>query len=486
MIAIICKCKCISLNYRCTDHNKKQTKNKLDVSKSCVDANINDKNLGYIMVSRCPRKGLNKEIISSCEDEKQSDLLRRLPVFSISTNQTYKNVFCAKCNNITDFTYWRLEADCDGKEQDLFINQTFQDVIGGAKKYCELHYQPVRQQHEKFCVLQVDSCDKIDSAKQNPAWNTAKTLCKAYSYPTCLRSGRHSRNAHCRLCETAARTTTDIDCLCTSQGKTPDLSIIFDFSSKSQYTLKNEKGDEFFFKIETRNCETSQVYDPFTQTCRRSIATLRDNSVNNTKKNICSSNVLLMKSDFRLFPNGSIYVRNHNRLYRNSEYFILDNKAVLCINFTRTYTEKSTQQAPGKFESQEELAMELITYIGGGLSVLGLLMLLAVYSCFSKLRNLPGKIVMSLSGALLIYQVCFFLTGQYERRGVCSAVAIVLHYFLLASFTWMSIMAFDVAKTFTSEGKAIICELNNNELFILTKCNLNTLFYSTPGYIKLI
>ena len=129
---------------------------------------------------------------------------------------------------------------------------------------------------------------------------------------------------------------------------------------------------------------------------------------------------------------------------------------MLCTNFTRSYTEKSTQQAPGKFESQEELAKELITYIGGGLSVFGLLMLLAVYSWFSELRNLPGKIVMSLSGALLIYQVCFFLTGQTERRGVCSAVAIVLHYFLLASFTWMSVMAFEVARTFTTKGKSAL------------------------------
>ena len=87
---------------------------------------------------------------------------------------------------------------------------------------------------------------------------------------------------------------------------------------------------------------------------------------------------------------------------------------------------------------------------------MGLSILLAVYSWFSELRNLPGKIVISLSGTVLIYQVCFFLTGQTERRGVCSAVAIVLHYFLLASFTWMSVMAFDLALTFASKGKTLI------------------------------
>ena len=306
---------CIILNYRCKDHNKRQTKSTLDVSKSCIDVNLKNKNLGYIMVSRCLRKGLNKEMISSCEDEKQLDLLRRLPVFSISTNETYKNVFCAKCNNITDFAYWRFKADCAGKEQDLFVNKTFLDVFGRAKKYCTLHYYPVRQQHEKFCVLQVDSCDNIKFAEENPAWKTAKTLCKAYSNPIYLRFGQHSRNAHCRLCETAARTNTGIHCIRPSSGvnRGPDLSIIFDFLSKL-YTLRNGRDGQGFFAIKTRSCETNQVYDPFTQTCRRSIATLRDNSVNNTNKNICSSNTLLNESDFRLLSNGSIYVQDHNIL----------------------------------------------------------------------------------------------------------------------------------------------------------------------------
>ena len=216
----------------------------------------------------------------------------------------------------------------------------------------------------------------------------SETLCKAYSNPIYLRFGQHSRNAHCRLCKTAVRNNTDIHSIRPSFGGNlvPDLPIIFNFSSKS-YTLRNGRDGQDSFTIKTLSCETNQVYDPFTQACRRSIATLRNNFLNITNKNICSPNILLNESEFRSLPNGSVYVLKHNRLYGNAEYFVIDNIKLLCTNFTRSYTEKSTQQAPRKFESQEELALEFITYTGGGLSVLGLSILLAVYSWLSELRN---------------------------------------------------------------------------------------------------
>ena len=80
---------------------------------------------------------------------------------------------------------------------------------------------------------------------------------------------------------------------------------------------------------------------------------------------------------------------------------------VIQLYFVPTLPE-TTQKNPTKLisrntDSQDASILGLITYIGGGLSLLGLFILLAVYSWFSELRNLPGKIVMSLSGALLIY-----------------------------------------------------------------------------------
>ena len=93
-------------------------------------------------------------------------------------------------------------------------------------------------------------------------------------------------------------------------------------------------------------------------------------------------------------------------------------------------------------------------YVGGALSILSLIILIAVYVLIKEFKKLPGKIVMSLACALLVFQVLFFLTGVTGRPALCSAVAVVLHYFLLASFTWMNVLAVDMAFTFVSLGKS--------------------------------
>ena len=95
-----------------------------------------------------------------------------------------------------------------------------------------------------------------------------------------------------------------------------------------------------------------------------------------------------------------------------------------------------------------------ITLIGSVLSIVSLCFLLGVYMSFKELGNLPGKCLISLSWALLFYQVIFLFTKMSkEVEGVCKAIAIGLHFFALAAFSWMSVMAFDTACTFTVQGQ---------------------------------
>ena len=95
-----------------------------------------------------------------------------------------------------------------------------------------------------------------------------------------------------------------------------------------------------------------------------------------------------------------------------------------------------------------------ITLIGSVLSIVSLCFLLGVYMAFKELRNLPGKCLISLSWALLFYQVIFLFTKMSkEVEGVCKAIAIGLHFFALAAFSWMSVVAFDTACTFTAQGQ---------------------------------
>lgn len=55
---------------------------------------------------------------------------------------------------------------------------------------------------------------------------------------------------------------------------------------------------------------------------------------------------------------------------------------------------------------------------------------------------------------MLFYQGIFLGTEKSrEVATLCKAVAIFLHLFLLAGFSWMSVMAFDTASTFSVKGK---------------------------------
>ena len=94
-----------------------------------------------------------------------------------------------------------------------------------------------------------------------------------------------------------------------------------------------------------------------------------------------------------------------------------------------------------------------ITFIGSILSIISLLFLVVVYMSFKELRNLPGKRLVSLSIALVWYQIIFRLSAVYKDvEGLCKAVAICLHFFFLAAFSWMSVIAFDTTNTFKVQG----------------------------------
>ena len=94
-----------------------------------------------------------------------------------------------------------------------------------------------------------------------------------------------------------------------------------------------------------------------------------------------------------------------------------------------------------------------ITSIGMPLSMALLFFLLIVYLSFEELRNLPGKCVINLCGALLCYQALFLSTEKSTEVPIlCQAVVILLHFFVRSAFSWMTVMAKDTASTFTTTG----------------------------------
>ncbi|XP_072514997.1 uncharacterized protein [Salminus brasiliensis] len=100
-----------------------------------------------------------------------------------------------------------------------------------------------------------------------------------------------------------------------------------------------------------------------------------------------------------------------------------------------------------------------ITYIGCGISAIFLSITLLTYLAFEKLRkDIPSKILIQLCFALLLLNLVFLLDSWLalypDAVGLCISTAFFLHYFLLASFTWMALeavqMYFALVKVFNT------------------------------------
>ena len=396
------------------------------------------------------------------------------------TSINYRNYFCARCNRATDVTFWQARQDCDKVHtQGNFDLTSFRQLRCNERKY-SWTFSPPGNAIAHYCTLtKPNSLCKEASRNEQVNWEMVRSLCEAYYLPVCQQQSRFEgtlyNNPHCLLCDVQSFLNSHcFECPLPSKEIGPKgLQIIFDFSSTS--AIKVTAAGRTIVMIPDR-CSERQVYDPFSQFCRdltpvpRALMEIKSNptlsttifnstSITNltnfTSDVTLSQNCTLVQftnAEVKLFPNGSVYIKSHNQTYPRILYNLNGTGIILCTNFTRNFTKSFEVVAESK-ESDNSLALRVITYVGGTLSILSLIILIAVYARIKKFKTLPGKIVMSLCCALLVFQVVFFLNNITGIPALCSTVAVVLHYFLLASFTWMNILAADMIYTIVSAGK---------------------------------
>ena len=126
---------------------------------------------------------------------------------------------------------------------------------------------------------------------------------------------------------------------------------------------------------------------------------------------------------------------------------------------------------------------EILTIIGIALSLIGLVCLLFIYALFPTLRNLPGKnliclclsfmsVYLTMIASVLIMKAFGdvnsnsvgnetlskdpTLRTQYDW--VFYSIAVFLHYAFLCTFSWTSIIAFDICRTFLVNSYYSACK----------------------------
>uniref|UniRef100_A0A8C4Q8U7 Uncharacterized protein n=1 Tax=Eptatretus burgeri TaxID=7764 RepID=A0A8C4Q8U7_EPTBU len=97
------------------------------------------------------------------------------------------------------------------------------------------------------------------------------------------------------------------------------------------------------------------------------------------------------------------------------------------------------------YTKEQKSILTIITHIGCGISAIFLALTLLTYLFLNKLRkDHPSKILLNLCLALFMLNLVFLLNSwiaMMETPAMCTAIAAVLHYFFLASITWMGLEA---------------------------------------------
>lgn len=148
------------------------------------------------------------------------------------------------------------------------------------------------------------------------------------------------------------------------------------------------------------------------------------------------------------YKNFSIKIKHTDRIYTNRQYryanYRPDLNVVVCNDNAYNGT---TDEAGSNFYDK---ATGLVSTIAIFSSICALFITLITFLLFPSLRNLPGCNMMNLIVALLLADILFLLQSllTMNTRSVCLIFALGIHFFFLASFFWMNVMAFDLWKTF--------------------------------------
>ena len=203
--------------------------------------------------------------------------------------------------------------------------------------------------------------------------------------------------------------------------------------------------------------DQEEVFIPSTNKTYKNFEYYRENAEQLERGNItvcekyipikCNGSMVLYKpKEYSTTVNLSIYVKETSSLYGYGEYEILSNKSVAICQYFKVHLTTETRQT---ILNNEVLGH--ITLVSFLLSILSLIFLLVTYILFPQLRTLPGKNLMNFSANLLLLELFWLPSSFTEVRSdkpTCMALAVVEHYFLMASFVSMSVIAFHTCKVF--------------------------------------
>jgi hypothetical protein len=92
-------------------------------------------------------------------------------------------------------------------------------------------------------------------------------------------------------------------------------------------------------------------------------------------------------------------------------------------------------------------------------SFTSMVLTLITYALFNELRNIPGWNIINLTVALTLAQFSFLSGSLFNGVDfLCFIIALSTHYFFLAAFFWMNVIAFDLYRNFRDKSSHILLQ----------------------------
>ena len=408
------------------------------------------------VIDKCPKSRPDDVTKTLCErtDTVPEEMLLHTPVTGHKTGLLYRNMYCAMCHD-TDYLFWKHEIRC--RTQIPSSNLTFKEILDLGS--CSLQYRaPSPEITYRFCFHNSPIIDQC-----NPDFNGSNIieLCEDFNGMRLL-SGSHGvyKNHFCFACNFEKYEG------CGQfywpsfgiEDKYYSFTMLLDINIGTGTTTAGKKGYSKVTKNITKvlACDADEIFDVFTMTCRtivcgdlfvlvgrRCVANTSDGSVFDCPR------IELDETEYEILEDGDLVELSSGHVHAESEYFMRNTSAFVCSNLTQnnTYTELIDEFVKVPLFFQGEV---IVTMSGLSVSLVALCVTIVVYSSFRPLQNIPGKNLLSLSCSLFLAELLMLVGPELAfLKDICRAVAILMHYFFLASFFWMNMMAVDVWVTFS-------------------------------------
>ena len=221
-----------SLNVECTSNSYKSIKTS-----------------HYYMVTSCPRSAVSNGNTNGCMLNSTSSAVAAIPVTDKNTNITYRNKFCAECNGVSTYIFWKMYVEC--YDYSIFVTakdlqEIYQKAVENRK--CDIFFEPEETAGIRKCSPHSESL--IDKCNVTGRWlyqdEKVETACNSLVYP--VKRGKY-KNVFCYVCNSPRTWTWLLQEYDTLDPRGLPLTALLDFddSDVPDTTIENKCSREEFF-----------------------------------------------------------------------------------------------------------------------------------------------------------------------------------------------------------------------------------------------